>query len=65
MICTYVAGLWPLVVEFVAAEESAASPVKKNKKKKREFDPNLAIADADYKVRFWMVTVSISVYSAT
>ena len=52
MICTCVAGSWPLVVEFVAAEESAASPVKKKKKKKREFDPNLAIADADYKVRF-------------
>jgi len=34
-----------------AAEEPTSSPSIKKKKKKREFNPNLAIADADHKVR--------------
>ena len=38
---------------LLAAEEekSTCSPSVKKKKKKREFDANLAIADADHKVR--------------
>jgi len=34
------------------AEESTSLPNVKKKKKKREFNANLAIEDADYKVRY-------------